>query len=81
MFNFKNIKFAALSLGIVFAIALYNENIDNPFIRLEFSYGNFSGDGDIRLISIGLGNYLEDLIIVFMPYISLRIYEAFYRND
>lgn len=79
MLNFKNIKFVALSLGIVLAIGLYNENIDNPLILLEFSYRNF-GD-DISLISIGLGNYLEDLIIVFMPYISLRIYEAFYRND
>lgn len=79
MLNFKNIKFVALLLGILLAIGLYNENIDNSLILLEFSYRKY--DGDIGLISIGLGNYLEDLIIAFMPYISLRIYEAFYRND
>lgn len=74
--NFKNIKFTALVLGIVYAFFNFENNINDLFV-LKVNNWN----GEISSIILRMGDGLEALIIVFTPYISLRIYEAFYRNE
>ena len=76
MINFKNIKFTALVLGIVWSFIIFGENTNQLFV---LKFNNWSGE--ISSIILRMGDGLEALIIVFTPYISLRIYEAFYRNE
>ena len=74
--NFKNIKFTALVLGIVYTFIIF----DSSYNQLAFFKFNYYFD-ELSSISLTIGHGLEGLIIAFMPYISLRIYESFYRNE
>ena len=76
MINFKNIKFTALVLGFVWSFMIFGDNTNELFV-LKFNHWN----SEISFITLKMGDGLEALIIVFTPYISLRIYEAFYRNE
>ena len=76
MINFKNIKFTALVLGFVLAFIIFEDNTNDLFV---FKF--FHSYSEIKTITLKMGDGLEALIIVFTPYISLRIYEAFYRNE
>jgi hypothetical protein len=74
MWNFKNIKFAFLVLGILSSINIVwidTEGFDSAFRIFGFGYdkyAHFSVYGDMQLI-----------IASFMPYIFMRIWEAYYR--
>ena len=74
--NFKNIKFTALVLGIFYTFIIF----DSDYNQLAFFKFNYYFD-ELANISLTIGQGLEGLIIAFMPYISLRIYESFYRNE
>ena len=74
--NFKNIKFTALVLGIFYTFIIF----DSDYNQLALFKFNYYFD-ELANISLTIGQGLEGLIIAFMPYISLRIYESFYRNE
>ena len=74
--NFKNIKFTALVVGIFYTFIIF----DSDYNQLALFKFNYYFD-ELANISLTIGQGLEGLIIAFMPYISLRIYESFYRNE
>ena len=74
MWNFKNIKFAFLVLGILATISIVQT--ETNFFSRSFTLLTFGGK-DYFYFNIH-GN-LQIIIIWFMPYIFLRIWEAYYR--
>ena len=74
MWNFKNIKFAFLVLGIFITIMIVAD--ETNFFDGTFRLFTFGGE-DYFYFNIH-GN-LQIIIMWFMPYIFMRIWEAYYR--
>ena len=75
MLNFKNIKFAFLILGILSTINIIwveTDVFDKSFRLLSF--------GGERNLYFNIHENLQIIIMSFMPYIFLRIWEAYYRK-
>lgn len=74
MWNFKNIKFASLVGAILLTIIVVGDDTDG----FSESFRIISLGYDTRRF-ISLYTQTQHIIMFFMPYVFLRIWEAYYR--